>query len=183
MDLHNRPRRFELRDETSQAHSDLDTLIGTWKTQADYHRYVVHTAAFRIPVEQALSGHIAAAPFKAWSPQVLTSELEQDLSDLALPLPAPLGSPEITNRSEALGVAYVMEGSSLGAKLLIKRANELGFTESYGARHLAEQASSNSWRHFLAVLEGQEGFDLGQAAAAARATFALALKAFEKEQP
>ncbi len=65
---------------------------------------------------------------------------------------------------EALGVLYVTEGASLGAKILVTRARRLGCSDNYGARHLASQAASlASWRRIVDVLETEELDDCARA--------------------
>ncbi len=83
--------------------------------------------------------------------------------------------------SEALGVAYVLEGSRLGAKLLFRRAISLGFGAEHGARHLSVQSrGADCWKSYIAALEAAEPFDPDAAVAAASATFGLALDAFRR---
>jgi heme oxygenase len=63
-------------------------------------------------------------------------------------------STEMTKGS-MLGCLYVLEGSALGAQIIIRRLSEIGLGAHFGARHLASQiASPHAWQSFLAVLEG-----------------------------
>lgn len=182
MDLNNRPRRFELRDRTSQAHAELDAVVGEWATVENYKHYLARYAAFRVPLERAIQEFGYAEVFGGWSPKLIALDIEQDLRDFAIDSIEQVEAPTIRTVSEALGVAYVIEGSSLGAKLLAGRAAELGLTRDRGARHLAVQSEILSWREFLAALEVSQEFDIEQAAVAADATFAMALNAFGKEK-
>ncbi|TDH26543.1 hypothetical protein EXU57_10655 [Segetibacter sp. 3557_3] len=57
-----------------------------------------------------------------------------------------------TSTSFLLGFAYVMEGSKLGGKVILKHINRhLGFDEETGAAYLAGNGSSTgaSWKDFL----------------------------------
>ena len=81
-----------------------------------------------------------------------------------------------------MGMVYVLEGSGLGARVLFKRAEALGLTRDFGARHLAAQvASPDSWREFLAVLEHAEPLDMARVADASMLTFEHAERAFKGE--
>lgn len=83
---------------------------------------------------------------------------EQDLADLGL-------SPEFQGAAPAfgadadiptaLGWLYVAEGSNLGAAFLIKEAQKLGLSETFGARHLAGAPEGRGlhWRTFVAALD------------------------------
>ena len=78
------------------------------------------------------------------------------------------------------GALYVLEGSSLGARILFKRAQALGLSAAFGARHLALLSGSiDGWRSFLDRLEGADPFGLELAVTASHATFALARTAFD----
>ena len=67
--------------------------------------------------------------------------------------------------------------SALGSRLLYRRAEALGMTASFGARHLAVQsAPSDQWRSFLTLLEAKP-LDIELVAQSAGATFRAAKKA------
>jgi heme oxygenase len=63
--------------------------------------------------------------------------------------------------------------------VIARQAQRLGFSESFGARHLALQVrSSGNWRAFLALLETAQGFDADHATGAAIRAFRSAESAF-----
>ena len=125
----------------------------------------------------------AATDGSGWRPTGLTAALRDDLRDLDLP-PVTGSGLAIADRSAALGVGYVLEGSAFGARILAQRAASLGFDASHGARHLDRQSASlDNWRAFLAELESCEPFDMDAAAEAANATFREAQAAFDEVAP
>ena len=65
------------------------------------------------------------------------------------------GRPEVpaTREMARLGWRYVIAGSSLGARVLLRRAEALGFTDTHGASYLALHARGDAWRTLLATLE------------------------------
>ena len=77
-----------------------------------------------------------------------------------------------------LGTTYVLEGSTLGAKLLYRRAQALGLTDTFAARHLAQQATANRWVPFLDLLEREPDLDMEAVIHAATVLFELARRAF-----
>ena len=167
-------RRFDLRARTSAAHAALDASVGPLSGPTAYARYLRGLLAFRGPAERAL----AAA---AWAPAPLAPLIAADMDDLGVrpveevALAAPDGA------SAQLGLAYVLEGSALGARLLHRQALDLGLDAGHGARHLAAQTRDlDGWRGFLAALEAAEPFDAEAAARAAEAGFAAAGRAFER---
>ena len=79
-----------------------------------------------------------------------------------------------------VGLLYVLEGSSLGARLLAKRAEALGFSADFGARHLFSQARNfSNWRAFSDRMENVRGYDDRAAARWANTAFDYARDAFE----
>lgn len=142
-----------------------------------YGRYLRGLAAFRMAVEHALSEK--GVP-EGWIPQPIALLLAADMSDLNLG-PAPdLTASVPACPSRWLGLAYVLEGSALGARLLQRQAGALGFGAGYGARHLAAQtAQPGRWQSFCLYLEAASPFDAVAAAAGAVDAFALAQRAIE----
>jgi heme oxygenase len=80
------------------------------------------------------------------------------------------------DQSGLLGAVNVLEGSTLGARVLRSRAAALGMTDGFGARHLAVMMRDMScWQTFLRQLDDVEDFDIECAAQAANAVFDFAL--------
>ena len=91
------------------------------------------------------------------------------------------GAVTVSTIAQTLGVLYVLEGSALGARLLLRRAEALGMNSKFGARHLALQtAMPTAWPNFLSILEAAS-LDIAQEAecvGAAIATFTLFERAY-----
>ena len=110
--------RSKLRDATADDHRRTEdsfaaVLDGLPDSYGDF--LLAHAAAFPA-VGRALS-----ATFD-WSPWIARWDgLKADLATLRLDLPQPLTLAAATSRSEALGMAYVLEGSRLGSTLLLQR--------------------------------------------------------------
>ncbi|MGV3552441.1 biliverdin-producing heme oxygenase [Rhizobium sp.] len=172
--------RFSLRDLTRDDHERLDALVGDFTDDDAYARYLTGMTVFRDRVERRLSEIDYPHTFGEWRPGLIADELKQDLADLGHDVPdnaTPFDLP--LDRDGLLGVLYVLEGSSLGARLLVRRAAELGYSADHGARHLAAQTSRpQTWSTFVAMLDGLAPSGLEKAAQAARMTFAAAIDAF-----
>ena len=172
-----------LRERTRAAHEALDARVGAFADADAYGRYVAGLTAFRVPVEKALADAMAGASPSAvpFSPTTIGPLLKSDLSDLGLAEPAMPEPPALDASTDGLlGALYVMEGSALGARILFKRAQELGFGDSFGARHLARQSGTlDNWRALVAELDRRHDLDLDKAVAASLMTFEAAIDAFE----
>ena len=123
----------------------------------------------------------AGLPALDSAPQLLPI-LRQDLKDLGLEPPAgdaptlPVDDPETL-----LGTLYVVEGSALGARILYRRAQELGLSGEFGARHLSVQSESlNRWRQLVKLLDEAPELDLERIVAASETAFAAVGGAFER---
>lgn len=179
--MSDRSRRAILREKTSKAHESLDTSIGAFDSLDAYAIYLKGVAAFRIPLETATDD---AGSLCAWEHQSIADLIRLDLQDLCLTPAAPTAIPTPAGRDALLGALYVMEGSALGARLLYKRAQSLGLSDVFGARHLAAQAAkSDRWQTFLALLETTDLVEIDTVAQSSDATFAAAQRAFASARP
>jgi heme oxygenase (biliverdin-IX-beta and delta-forming) len=177
-----------LRQETGAAHGELDEtlhLIGRLSARqqrpgvlAGYHRFHVRTEAAIAP----FLGEIADLDFSARRRSPLIAE---DISILGQRmLPDPATSLDIRTPSEAFGAFYVLEGSSLGGRVILKELKRrgvslagLGFLDPYGFN------TGPRWRSFLAILEREvdSGEEQSDAVTGALNTFAFAKSCLCKE--
>lgn len=169
--------RSALRERTAKLHHQLDEQVGEFTAQDDYADYVTRSYLFRAAIEPRLAGD------GRWQFPPLAALLAQDLADLDRPVPTALSAQAPTiNAAERLGMLYVLEGSGVGARLLLRRAKAIGFTEIFGARHLGEQAGDTTrWPQFLEVLEQAPAADHEDVLRASEAAFRLALEAYSVE--
>ena len=170
--------RRKLKAETADAHRALDVLAaerGWFDTREGYCTWLRGIGAFHVRVHRAISETGCSSYFDAGR----FERLRLDMSDLGV---APLRSANDcafgpVSEMEGLGLLYVTEGSRLGARILVRRARDLGFDERFGARFLAAEAASlDSWQRVVAALDQQN-----DAAAGARAV-AAGLRAFRVAQ-
>lgn len=173
-------RRFLLRQKTRPAHDRVDALVGSFDSAEAYRHYLAGLLRFREPLEAAVADLDLPPGLSGWRPGRIAGLLRADCADLAVPPPPAAAPPaEAPAPSALFGMLYVLEGASLGAQLLLRRAAALGFTEGYGARHLAGQtAAPDRWRRFIAAFDAAEEIDIDAATAAANRTFAAAEQAF-----
>ncbi|WP_052715896.1 biliverdin-producing heme oxygenase [Devosia chinhatensis] len=167
--------RQALRESTQDTHAALDAL-GDVSTLAHYKRFLLATYQFRHHVEP----HVMTV--RGWTIAPLVPALHADLIDLEVePQAADLPKDEVRSHSAQIGTLYVLEGSSLGAKFLFRRAQQIGLTDRFGARHLGQQASGGSrWPKFMQLLDQAIDIDKNAAIAAAQQTFASAYAIYAK---
>jgi len=176
-------RHQTLRAATAASHATLDAAVGGFGSIGEYCRYLAAMHAFRVPVEKTLAAS-GGAIGGITPPPMLASALAADMADLGLTAAVPTRprlAPFLRTPSGLAGALYVLEGSAVGARLLVRRAAALGLGAHHGARHLAAQADDRErWPHFLHALEAMPAFDMGAAVRAAAAVFGAACSAFLK---
>jgi heme oxygenase (biliverdin-IX-beta and delta-forming) len=177
-----------LRDETRVAHSRLDETLGLLdrlnsldqrgRLLAGYHWLHRETEAKIAP----FLGEISDLDFPA---RRRSSLLAQDLAVLGHP--ARLDHPirlDIHTSGAAFGALYVLEGSTLGGRVILKELKlrgaslvGLGFLDPYGNR------TGDRWRSFLAILEREikSSDQKAEAVTGALNTFAFAEGCLRKE--
>jgi heme oxygenase len=185
--------RTALRLATAADHAALEgtrmmTVLSSGIPSLDEYRdyllrqWVLHTA-----LEAALEPWVPGA----WVNDRLIKRhwLESDINAIAA-VPAVMAKPvatrlhTIASLAEALGTMYVLEGSTLGLRMIEKRLppghpglSAAGrFIRGYGADHGVR------WRDFLDCLEGLPPEAWPEAIAAAGATFRLFLEHFRNPQ-
>ena len=174
------PRRLGLKTQTAAAHQALDALIGDFSTPQAYARYLHGMARFRLPVEAWLEDKSMPEELGEWRPGAYGTEIADDLADLGIDTPAQLEPFVPPPGNGLIGLLYVLEGSALGARVLAKRAENIGFSADFGARHLFHQARNfSSWRAFSDRMEKVWVYDEQAAVAWANTAFDYARNAFE----
>jgi heme oxygenase len=147
--------RFRLRDATAADHARLDTLFSSLdlRKSGDYRRFLEVTAAALIPLEEALGASGVNDTVPDWPQRSRTAALRSDLSRLGGsvdPLP-PVTTPD---RDTIFGVLYVLEGSRLGARVLLPIV--LGSDDLRVATtnaYLSHGLERPLWQSFVATLE------------------------------
>lgn len=169
--------RTRLREATAGAHAALEAEVGDIATLPAYRRYLEGLHRFRTAVEPGIA-EACATLLPAARPSPIAAALAQDMRDLGMD-PGPVDAvPAPADRDAAVGALYVLEGASLGARVLVRHAAALGLGATHGARHLALQCDPAGWRSFLAMLDAEPDIDIEAAAAAARHGFDQARHAF-----
>lgn len=138
-----------------------------------YRRYVLGMHRFAVDYEIVVE---AAPRHSAW--------LAGDLGSLSLlPLPAEGVQRPAGGAAERLGWCYVMAGSSMGARSLLRDARRLGYDGGQGASFLAQHAASDEWsslRDRLQAIDASDEARMAQAEAGARVAFVLVRTCFER---
>lgn len=161
------PQAFSvyLKEGTQTIHDELDQRVMQLNPFADKAHYQgflrmqlrLHTAGEQVYHNQQINNLMPEIEQRSRLYAVL-----QDCVDLAIPVELQQHDQQvgklfkIADPYAGLGWLYTIEGSTLGAAMLLKHVkNSLGLSETYGARHMAAHSDGRAthWREFKAILD------------------------------
>jgi heme oxygenase len=166
--------RERLRDETASAHRELDAQLSSFDLTvwSGYRRFLQASAGALLPLEAALVDAGVVKMFPDWLERSRSAAIAADLGQLGSAAQSTVSVPPLT-RSGMLGTLYVLEGSRLGAKFLLKTVGDAGDPRiGEATAYLSHGAGQRLWQSFLARLASEEACDEDEAIEAARAAFA-----------
>jgi heme oxygenase len=170
--------RQVLRTATADLHAVVDARFSTdfgVDSQA-YGRFLTALGSVVLPLEAAFEAAGVERLLPDWPQRRRAPSLRLDLETLGVPVPVPL--PLAPPRSDArlFGMLYVLEGSRLGGKLLLRRVVATPDAKVRSAtRYLGHGDGRDLWRPFLERLESSAAVACAPAAtiAGAREAFGL----------
>lgn len=172
--------RDSLRRSTSEAHARLDKSLGRFNLQNldGYRRFLEINAAALLPLEAALENAGAEQVIPDWRARSRRNAILKDLNAVdgkARPLDTSLAF----NRSQILGAVYVLEGSRLGAKFLLRTIEASPDMHIANASaYLRHGVKERLWQSFLVILEREAMHtDRDEAIEGARQAFDLFIQA------
>lgn len=174
--------RERLREATSAAHRDLDAQLSGFDltSPAGYRRFLQASAAALLPLEAALVAAGVERIFPDWIERSRSAAIIADLWCLGSSVPRTVPVPPLTS-SGVLGTMYVLEGSRLGAKFLLKSVTDAADPRLSGATgYLGHGAGKRLWQSFLTKLATEEPRDGDEVIVAARTAFAAFERAAER---
>jgi len=150
-------RRFALKRATNEAHERVESVVrdaGMFESREGFRRYLAATFEMRSRYERLLDMNRANLVWADFPTRKIADLVGQDVADLGgvAVNPEQVDS-QALSAGKLLGIMYVLEGSSLGARILVKSAANMGLTPDFGARHLFKQAEDRgAWRSFIAAM-------------------------------
>ncbi|MBR0993581.1 biliverdin-producing heme oxygenase [Bradyrhizobium japonicum] len=166
--------RERLRDATSAAHRELDAQMSSFDLTvfSGYRRFLQASAGALLPLEAALVEAGVARIFPDWPERTRSQAIAMDLEWLDRDAQSTVSVAPMTP-SGVLGTMYVLEGSRLGAKFLLKTVADSADPRVAGATaYLSHGTGKRLWQSFLSRLQGEESCDEDEVIEAAQAAFA-----------
>lgn len=170
--------RERMRDATAAAHRELDAQLSSFDLTVfhGYRRFLQASAGALLPLEAALVEAGVAKLLPDWPERARSHAIAADLARLGRDAQATVFVSPMTP-SGVLGTMYVLEGSRLGAKFLLKTVADAADPRiGEATAYLSHGAGKRLWQSFLSKLASEDTCDEDEAIEAARAAFA----AFER---
>ena len=145
--------RHLLRSATAKDHAEVNdrfaSLIG--RGVAGYREFLQLSAAAVGPVEEALREAHVERILPDWEDRSRTASLRADLAELGV---TTLWQPPLGGEAHQFGVVYVLEGSRLGAKVLVRQLLASSDLQMLRAmRYLRHGEGLPLWQTFVERLE------------------------------
>ncbi|KAA0989902.1 biliverdin-producing heme oxygenase [Dyadobacter aurulentus] len=153
-----------LRKETAESHQNLEdnplskALLDPDVTLADYQAYLSKLYGVTVVCEKQVFPELASV-LPDLSERYKAHLIEKDLLATGLTdaqiQALPVHHFHFSRRSEAIGIMYVLEGSTLGGKIIYKHIHEkLGFTPESGAAYFWGYGTQTGtlWKSFVSIL-------------------------------
>lgn len=167
-----------LRNATSASHARVDACAGQMRldTSHGYAHLLATQASAVFPLEDALERAGVMRVLPDWRERRRSEALSADLREIGANC-VPVRAPIFESDAALLGAAYVLEGSRLGARIILSRVS------SSATRYLRHGEVRRLWPTFLEVLESNEDVRRHPEAAedAAQLVFAMFAQAMERQ--
>jgi heme oxygenase len=148
--------RWSLRTACADLHACVDARLSSLiaRGEAGYIAFLRMVAAAVIPLEQGLVAAGVGDILPDWEERSRSEALLADLADFGVVGRPSQSFPAFDGEAQLLGVLYVLEGSRLGAQLLVRQILADGGAASQSAmRFLRHGAGQQLWPKFLECLE------------------------------
>lgn len=171
-----RSLRDQLRNSTAELHARVDRHMGQLLQQTDggYAEFLLMSAAAILPLENALEAANVAAILPDWVERSRSAAILADLADLSLSAPAGRsidGDQRLTDEAYQFGMLYVLEGSRLGARVILRELQ--GSMQPLPVRYLSHGQGQPMWQTFVRSLEASSAANQNRELAISGATAAF----------
>ena len=174
--------RHLLRQRTGDLHVELDGILShtDFDDRRSYASFLTRQAEPLFAIERSIDNSAFAIDLPDWAERQRSDAMRRDLAILGVaPSPPDPSNPVLDVPDQLLGALYVLEGSRLGAKYLVRQARSSRDPAVREATaYLSHGEGKPFWPTFLTVLGEREnrGLDPELLIAGARSAFELFLE-------
>jgi heme oxygenase (biliverdin-IX-beta and delta-forming) len=115
-----------VKKETAFLHQEVEQILirclNEIKSLEDYAAILQCFYSYYLPIEQAIQQHVSSSILPDIEKRRTALLIADDLAFLGMPIDETTGaaSPQIKSMAQAFGVLYVLEGSTLGGKMIVE---------------------------------------------------------------
>jgi heme oxygenase (biliverdin-IX-beta and delta-forming) len=182
-EAHHTPHAI-LRAATRDWHDRVDDAFTRFDigTHAGLGAFLQRQAAALLPLERQIERSGAAARLPDWDARRRSDALVADLEDLGVAVPVPTGSPKLPSWLHGFGALYVLEGSKIGGRVLLRQVKASPDPRVRATTRFLGHTHQGGWAGFLGILNAlpptaQAIADLEEGACMAFAAFLSAADA------
>lgn len=145
-----------LRRTTRPWHDRVDEAYGRFDlaSRPGLTAFLISQAAALLPMEQAIETCGAADFLRGWPRRRRGPALATDLQSLGLAVPLATYDVSLPSRLHGIGALYVLEGSKLGARVLLRRVAASPDADVRRATAFLAHSERGDWAAFLSQLDG-----------------------------
>jgi heme oxygenase (biliverdin-IX-beta and delta-forming) len=169
--------RSQLRESTAAAHARVDSMLAgiDLRDQRSYCRFLESQAEAVLPLEATLADSGVQRLFPDWDRRFRSRVLVEDIARLGGDV-QPFTNLDRLDDNAILGTMYVLEGSRLGARMLLEMVLQSpNVSVREATAYLSHGGGTRLWPDFVKTLESHAAAlsDPTPVIEAARTTFAL----------
>lgn len=158
----------QLKSDTAFLHEQIERTLDAdrrFKSIDPYRKLIVRFLGFYRPVEALITSHLANEDLLELGRRRKTALLIDDLRALGIPqdaiddIPVCAAFPDIETPAQALGCMYVLEGATLGGKLIRRQlASHLNLEPGTGSSFFASYGDDTGpmWKRFCSFVTQYE---------------------------
>jgi heme oxygenase len=181
----------ELKQKTEKIHTAAEKIMIGWlkkiRSGEDYVEFLNWLYGYYSPLEERIKLQLGGGLLPDLDKRLRADHLLNDMEETGLPLPAPQHCPHlplIDTYGKALGALYVLEGSTLGGRIIAGlMARQLGSEKSLSYFASYGNETAGMWQSFKDFLDNIADPGVGKdACAAANETFLTFKNWIEKHE-
>jgi heme oxygenase len=181
----------DLKKSTENIHKEAEKIMVRWlkriRSPEDYVVLLNWLYGYYGPIEHRIKSQLSDTRFPDMPRRTRADDLLRDMQQAGIPLPAPEHCPDlpvIDSFGKALGALYVLEGSTLGGRVIAAMlAHQLGSEKSISYFSSYGSETEDMWQSFRDFLDSNTTPEVSaDALQAANATFITFKNWIEKHE-
>lgn len=169
----------QIKTETKQGHQELEKLVvqrlKSIQNNEDYADLLKYFYAYFLDLEKGIAAQIPPSLVDFFQSRRNANHIAQDIKELGFSLEnlPQTELPPITNKNQAIGALYVLEGSIMGGPYIVKMLQQRGIEKGFNFFNGYGEQSGQKWGEFTGIINSEVTAenDIQEAILSAKHTF------------